>query len=399
MFDVTQFRNEFPFFTLNPNVVYLDSAATTLKPEALIEATTQFYCSSGSVHRSQSDADNTQKFENARQVVCNFIHAESPESIIWTSGTTHAINLVAHGLRHQLCAEDEIIISEGEHHANFVTWQQIALQTGAKLHIVDLNEKGLVTIENLGSVLSKKTKIVALQIASNVTGTQQPVKQLISFIRQHSTAKILLDGAQAISHIPLNVKQLDCDYLVFSAHKIYGPTGLGVLTGKFESLQQLQPLFFGGKMVESVSKEKTTFAPLPYRLEAGTPNIAAVLGFNAILDWLQQWDFVAAEQHAIDLAQYSQAKLASQYPQCRLYPSAQASSFVCFTFDGIATADLSTLLAEQNIAIRAGKHCAEPYLKYLQQNTTLRLSFAPYNTMQDVERFFQALDKALELLC
>ena len=399
MFDVTQFRNEFPFFTLNPNVVYLDSAATTLKPEILIEATSQFYCSSGSVHRSQSDAENTQKFEQARQSVCNFIHSESPDCIIWTSGTTHSINLVANGLRHQLCAKDEIIISEGEHHANFVTWQQLALQTGAKLHIVELNDEGLITVENLQPILSEKTKIVALQIVSNVTGTQQSIEKLIPIIRQHSSAKILLDGAQAISHIPLNVKQLDCDYFVFSAHKIYGPTGLGVLTGKFESLEQLQPLFFGGKMVERVSKEKTTFAPLPYRLEAGTPNIAGVLGFNAVLHWLQQWDFIAAEQHSIDLAQYCQTKLASQYPQCRLYPSAQASTFVCFTFDGIASADLSTLLAEQNIAIRAGKHCAEPYLNYLQQNATLRLSFAPYNTMQDVERFFQALDKALELLC
>lgn len=206
-----------------------------------------------------------------------------------------------------------------------------------------------------------------------------------------------MDAAQAISHIKIDLQDLDADFLAFSAHKIYGPNGLGVLTGKLTALSQLQPLFFGGKMVDRVSNNRITFAELPYRLEAGTPNIAGVIGFNAILNWLQKWDFTAAEQNAISLSESVKVRLKS-YENCRLFNSPQPSTVVCFIFDGIDCSDLSTLLSEQNIALRVGEHCAQPYLARLGERTTLRLSFAPYNTQEDLEAFFTALDKALDLL-
>ena len=238
---------------------------------------------------------------------------------------------------------------------------------------------------------------MALNFVSNVTGTEQHIQHLIRLIRQHSNALVLVDAAQAISHIQIDLQALDADFIAFSAHKIYGPNGIGVLSGKLSSLSLLQPLFYGGKMIECVSHECITFTDLPYQLEAGTPNIAGVIGFGAVLDWLKKWDFQAAEVHAVKLAEQSKVRL-KNYPNCRLFNSPQPSSVVCFVFDGIAASDLATLLSEQKIALRVGEHCAQPYLARLGERTTLRLSFAPYNSPQDVDAFFAALDKSLELL-
>lgn len=396
-FDVEQFRQHFPYLQQNQTTSYLDSAATSLKPQALIDATVAFYQSAGSVHRSQYDEQQTYLYEQARQRCADFIGAESPQAIIWTSGTTQAINTVAYGLLPQLQADDEIIISEADHHANFVTWSAIAKKCGAKLIILSLQENWLIDPQQLKQALTSRTKIVALNYISNVTGTEQPLNQLIPIIRAHSQAFILVDAAQAISHKPINLAELDADFLAFSAHKLYGPTGLGVLSGKLSSLNVLQPLCYGGKMIEKVSKQHIRFAPLPYKLEAGTPNIAAVIGFNAVLAWLAQFDLHQAEQHSIALAQQIKNKLA-QYPACRLFNSPQPSTVVCFIFEHIHCADLATLLAEQKIALRSGEHCAQPYLARLGQSATLRLSLAPYNHQQDIERFFIALEKSLQLL-
>lgn len=396
-FDLNQFRQHFPFLQQDNKVVYLDSAATSLKPQVLLDSTLEFYTSAGSVHRSQYDAQQTEQYESARELVRKWVNAESSDAVIWTSGTTQSINLVANGLLPQLGAEDEIVISEAEHHANFVCWQQVAQKTGAKLHIIPIQDNWLIDAQQLLVALNEQSKIVALNFVSNVTGTQQSIADLIKLIRQHSNAFVLLDGAQAVSHIKLDISQLDVDFLAFSAHKLYGPTGLGVLTGKLQALEQLQPLQYGGKMVDKVTKAMTSFAQLPYRLEAGTPNIAAVIGFGAVLDWLQQWDFNALEQHSLKLAELCRHRL-MQYQGCRLFNPPHTSSVVSFVFDHIDSSDLSTLLAEQNIALRVGQHCAQPYLARLGQRGTLRLSFAPYNQPQDVELFFIALDKALELL-
>ena len=396
-FDPLIFRQDFPYFTHDEAVIYLDNAATTLKPQCLIEATVAFYQSAGSVHRSQYDEKQTALYEQARRRVKQLIHAESEQAVIWTSGTTQAINTVANGLLPHLNAGDEIIISEADHHANFVTWHQVAKKTGAIIHVLPILDNWLIDTNALLQKLSPRTKLVALNFASNVTGTLQPVKQLIELIRAHSAARVLVDAAQAISHIKIDLAELDADFIAFSAHKIYGPTGLGVLSGKLAALNLLQPLQYGGKMIRKVSQQHITFAELPYRLEAGTPNIAAVIGFNTVLDWLSQWEIGEMEEHAVRLAEITRQRLSS-YPQCKLFNSPQPSSVVSFVFEDVNAFDLATLLAEQNIALRVGEHCAQPYLARLGQAATLRLSFAPYNIDSDVEAFFKALEKSLELL-
>lgn len=396
-FTIEKFRTEFPFLQQNPQAVYLDSAATTLRPNALIEATTQFYCSAGSVHRSQYDWQQTQDFEHARQLVADFIQAEDPSCVIWTSGTTHSLNSIAYGLCHKLEAQDEIIISEAEHHANFVVWQQLALQQKLKVIVLPLQTDYQIAQTALQQALSPRTKIVALNFVSNVTGYRQPIESFTPLIRQLAPqALIVVDAAQAVLHQAISLQQLDVDFLAFSAHKLFGPTGLGILAGKKSALQQLTPLFFGGKMVQQVTPQQTTFQELPYRLEAGTPNIAAVIGFGAVLKWLQQYSFSQLMHHTQQLAQQFRQQF-MQYPQCQLF-STPHSHIISFTFQQIENSDLATLLSEQQIALRTGQHCAQPYLDFLQQRGTLRLSLAPYNNQQDLIRFFQALDNALALL-
>lgn len=395
-FDVLKFRRDFPYFQQD-QTVYLDNAATALKPQVLIESTLDFYQSAGSVHRSQYDEKHTALYEQARHRVKNLINAESTDAIIWTSGTTQAINMIANGLAHLIKPSDEILISEADHHANFVTWHALAEKCGATIRILPILDNFLIDEKKLVAALNHKTKLVALNFVSNVTGTEQPVSRLIQIIRQQTNALILLDAAQAISHLCIDLQQLDTDFIAFSAHKLYGPNGIGVLSGKLSSLNLLQPLLYGGKMIKFVSKEKITYADLPYRLEAGTPNIAGVIGFNAVLEWLNQWDLSQAEQHSIALAEQVKLRL-KNYPNCQLFNSPQPSSVVCFIFKNIACADLATLLSEQHIALRTGEHCAQPYLARLGQPATLRLSFAPYNTQTDVDKFFIALDKSLALL-
>lgn len=397
MFNPIQFRADFPYFNQSDQVVYLDNAATTLKPQCLIDATSEFYRSAGSVHRSQYDEKQTALYEQARYRVKKLINAESEQAVIWTSGTTQAINLVANGLLPQLNDGDEIIISEAEHHANFVTWVETAKKCGAKLRILPISDQFLIEQQDLIAALNERTKIVALNFVSNVTGTEQPIGELIPLIRQHSQALVLVDAAQAVSHLSIDLQALDADFIAFSAHKIYGPNGIGVLSGKLTALEQLKPLLYGGKMVETVAKEQISFTELPYRLEAGTPNIAGVIGFNAVLGWLENWNMSEAEQYAISLAEQAKVRL-KNYPNCTLFNSAQAGTIISFVFDNIACSDLATLLAEQHIAIRTGVHCAQPYLSRLGQSATLRLSFAPYNREQDLNAFFTALDYSLAIL-
>lgn len=391
------FRKHFPFFHENPDWCYLDSAATTLKPQILLEATLDFYRSAGSVHRSQYDWPQTQAFENARKLVAQRFHINDQNSIIWTNGTTHAINLVAQGLKYQLSADDEIIISIAEHHANFIPWQQLALQTGAKLIVLPLNQAYQIEPETLRQALSRRTKIVAFNLVSNVTGIRQDAENLIPIIRQHSEAKILLDIAQAVCTEQVNCQQLDADFYAFSAHKIYGPTGVGVLMGKRESLEQLSPLLYGGKMLQDVTENQLILAELPYRLEAGTPNIAGIIGFGKVLEWLQQWDFNTLNSKLYNLSHILYKRLKSiKYLQI-LGDDPQRSTF-SFKIEGIHHSDIASLLSEQKIAIRVGEHCAKPYLRYLSESGTLRISLAHYNNEADLDRFFSALEKAILLL-
>lgn len=393
----TSFRSHFPFFIEQPAWSYLDSAATTLKPQILLDSQSAFYRSAGSVHRSRYDQPQTDAFEQARAAVAERFNLADKNGVIWTSGTTHAINLVAQGLAHQLTVGDEILISIAEHHANFIPWQQLAQQTGAKLVVLPLDNCYQIAPNTLREALSTKTKIVALNLVSNVSGVRQPMEQLIPLIRRHSSAFVLLDIAQAVCTEQVDTRALDADFYAFSAHKMYGPTGVGVLMGKVESLNQLRPLFFGGKMLQDVTAQTLTLAPLPYRLEAGTPNIAGIIGFGAVLDWLAKWEINALNQSLYQLSAEVYKRLNSLKNLQILGDNPKRSTF-SFSIKNIHHADLAAILTEQQIAIRSGEHCAKPYLRYLTQRGTLRISLAHYNNQQDIERFFSGLEKALALL-
>lgn len=391
------FRTHFPFFHEQPDWIYLDSAATTLKPQVLLDSTLDFYRSAGSVHRSQYDHAQTEAFERARALVAKRFNVADPHCVIWTSGTTHALNLVTQGLESQLGENDEIIISIAEHHANFITWQQLAQRSGAKLIVLPLNSDYLIDENVLRQALSPRTKIVAFNLVSNVTGIRQPAEQLISLIRQQSNAKIVLDIAQAVCTEKVDTQRLDADFYAFSAHKIYGPTGVGALLGKRESLEQLRPLFYGGKMLQNVTEQTLTLADLPYRLEAGTPNIAGIISFGKVLEWLDKWDFEMLNSGLYQLSEQLYERLKSVKNLQILGDNPKRSTF-SFKINGIHHADIAAILNEQQIAIRVGEHCAKPYLRYLQESGTLRISLAHYNNAQDIERFFSALENSLALL-
>lgn len=391
------FRQQFPFFQHSPEWTYLDSAATTLKPQVLLDSTTAFYCSAGSVHRSRYDLPQTEAFEQARKRVATRFNLQNTQCVIWTSGTSHAINLVAYGLEYQLNAGDEIVISIAEHHANFIPWQQLAARCGAQLRVLPLNRDYQIDEAELQRTLSPKTKIVAFNLVSNVSGVRQPAERLISLIRHHSSAKIVLDIAQAVCTEKVDCSALDADFYAFSAHKLYGPNGVGVLMGKQAALEQLRPLFYGGKMLQNVSETALTLAELPYRLEAGTPNVAGIIGFGAVLAWLEKWDMEALNQGLYQLSEALFKRLKSVKNLQMLGDDPKRSTF-SFQIEGIHHSDISAILNEQQVALRVGEHCAQPYMRYLQQTGTLRISLAHYNTLEDIERFFAALELALEML-
>ncbi len=396
-FNPKDFRQEFP--AINDEIIYLDSAATALKPRAMIEATQLFYQQdTATVHRSQhqSALSLTARFEETRQQVADFINAPDAENIIWTRGTTEAINLVAQSYaRPRLRAGDEIIVSEAEHHANLIPWLMVAEQTGARIIKLPIDLDHLPNLSLLPQLFSNKTRILALGQMSNVTGGRPQLAEAIELAHQHGCV-VMVDGAQGIVHSPADVQALDIDFYAFSAHKLYGPTGIGVLYGKSELLKEMPAWQGGGKMLTHASFGGFTPHEVPYRFEAGTPNIAGVIGLSAVLSWLEHIDLDEAEIYSQNLTTLAENKLA-QLPGFRSF-RCQQSSLLAFTFDGVHHSDLVTLLAEQGIALRAGQHCAQPLMAALGISGSLRASFAPYNTASDVETLCTAIAKALELL-
>ncbi|MDA5492722.1 cysteine desulfurase CsdA [Yersinia intermedia] len=396
-FNPTDFRQEFP--AISDEITYLDSAATALKPHAMIEATQQFYQQdSATVHRSQhqSALSLTVRFEETRQQVADFINAPTADNIIWTRGTTEAINLVAQSYaRPRLQTGDEIIVSEAEHHANLIPWLMVAEQTGARVVKLPIGADHLPDLQQLPYLLNDKTRILALGQMSNITGGSPDLAEAIELAHQYNCV-VMVDGAQGVVHNPADVQALDIDFYAFSAHKLYGPTGLGVLYGKSELLDKMPAWQGGGKMLTHASFSGFTSHEVPYRFEAGTPNIAGVIGFSAVLSWLEHIDLAEAEAYSQNLATLAENKLA-KLPGFRSF-RCQQSSLLAFTFDGVHHSDLVTLLAEQGIALRAGQHCAQPLMAALGVKGSLRASFAPYNTENDVDILCSAIAKALELL-
>ncbi|MEO3990647.1 cysteine desulfurase CsdA [Pseudocitrobacter cyperus] len=396
-FTPAQFRAQFP--ALTDAGVYLDSAATALKPQAVIEATHHFYSlSAGNVHRSQfAQAQKlTARYEAARDQVAARLNAPSGKNIVWTRGTTEAINMVAQCYaRPRLQVGDEIIVSEAEHHANLVPWLMVAQQTGAKVVKLPLGSDRLPDINLLPSIISPRSRILALGQMSNVTGGCPDLARAIKLAHQANMV-VMVDGAQGAVHFPSDVQQLDIDFYAFSGHKLYGPTGIGALYGKSNLLDEMTPWLGGGKMISEVSFEGFTTQPVPYRLEAGTPNVAGVIGLSAALEWLADIDIVQAENWSRGLASLAEDELAKR-PGFRSF-RCQDSSLLAFDFNGVHHSDMVTLLAEYGIALRAGQHCAQPLLAALGVSGTLRASFAPYNTQDDVYALVNAVDRALELL-
>ncbi|KIS43010.1 cysteine desulfurase CsdA [Kosakonia radicincitans] len=396
-FNPSQFRAQFP--ALADAGVYLDSAATALKPQAVIDATQQFYSlSAGNVHRSQfAQAQQlTARYEAARDQVAALLNAPSGKNIVWTRGTTEAINMVAQCYaRPRLQAGDEIIVSEAEHHANLVPWLMVAQQTGARVVKLPLGADHLPDINQLPSLISSRSRILALGQMSNVTGGCPDLAQAITLAHAAGMV-VMVDGAQGVVHFPANVQRLDIDFYAFSGHKLYGPNGIGALYGKAELLDEMTPWLGGGKMISEVTFDGFTTQPVPYKLEAGTPNVAGVIGLSAALEWLKTLDIAQAESYSRGLATLAEDQLAKR-PGFRSF-RCQDSSLLAFDFDGVHHGDMVTLLAGYGIALRAGQHCAQPLLAALGVSGTLRASFAPYNTQHDVDALVQAVDRALEIL-
>lgn len=396
-FDPLQFRNHFP--AVQEPGIYLDSAATALKPQAMIDATQRYYSENGAtVHRSnyQSAQQTTAQFEQARQRVASLLNAASAEHIVWTKGTTEAINLIAQSYaRPRLKPGDEILVTGSEHHSNLLPWLIVAEQTGAKVVKLPLNAHFMPDLDRLNALLTPRTKLLAIGQMSNVTGGCPDLRRAIQLAHANNTV-VVVDGAQGIVHTPPDVVDLDIDFYAFSAHKLYGPTGIGALYGRPALLNDMQPWQGGGKMLQSASFDGFTAQKSPYCFEAGTPNVAGVIGLNAVLAWLDTIDMAAAEQYACSLADLASERLAA-LPGFISYRAGN-SSLLPFNFSGHHHHDIATLIAEQGIALRAGEHCAQPLLADMGVSGTLRASFAPYNQPQEVEALFLALKQALAIL-
>ena len=403
-FDVQQVREQFPILSQQINghpLVYLDSAATAHKPECVLQAMLDFYrTDNANVHRSAHTLAGraTQKFEQARQRVADFLHAQYCDEIIWTRGTTEAINLVAQSWgRQTLQAGDEVLVSAMEHHANLVTWQQITKQTGAQLRIIPLLTNGELDLQAYQAMLSPNTKMVALVHVSNVLGTVNPVAEVVRLAKQVG-ALTLIDGAQAVAHAPIDVQALGCDFYAFSGHKVYGPTGIGVLYGRREILAQLPPWQFGGEMIKQVSYTESEFNLPPLRFEAGTPAIAEAVGLSAALDFVCQQQAAGAETYQQQLLQQLMTGLQQINGVTIVGQPKQRQGVVSIVLDQTHHHDVCQLLDAQGIAVRSGHHCAMPLLNSLGLAGTLRISLGVYNNKTEIDLFLQALHQALELL-
>lgn len=403
-FDVAKVRKDFPILHQQVNgqsLVYLDNAATTQKPEAVIQAIGDYYrYDNSNVHRgAHTLADRaTTAFEGARSKLAAFINAEDSAQIIWTRGTTEGINLVAASWgRANLQEGDRILVSAMEHHSNIVPWQMIAAQMGATVEAIPVDSSGTIDLGALQQMLDERVRMVAVGHVSNALGTVNPVIE-ITRLAHDAGALILIDGAQAVGHWPVDMQSLGCDFYVFSAHKLFGPTGVGALYGKRELLEAMPPYQGGGEMIESVSFAGTTYNQLPYKFEAGTPNIGGVIGFGAAIDYLNALDRAGAARHEHDLLEYARAK-ALKVSGLRLVGTADHKvSVLSFVLEGMHPADLGTLLDQQGVAVRTGNHCAQPIMDQYGISGTVRASFSFYNDFDDVDRLFAAIEKAKQFL-
>ena len=395
---LAQIRQQFPILQQpveDKPLIYFDNAATTQKPDCVIQAVSDYYAqTNANVHRASHrlSAVATQAFEQARETVAGFINARSTKEIIWTRGTTEGINLVANSFGSLLCAGDEILISSLEHHANIVPWQMLAERQNLKLRIIPLLENGELDLTAYAHLLNSKTKLVALTHASNALGTVNPIAEMIT--QAHAVgAKVLIDGAQAAAHFHIDIQALDADFYLFSGHKLFAPTGIGVLYAKEALLEVMPPWQGGGEMIKQVSFEATRFNQLPFKFEAGTPNIAGALGLATALNWLNQFDREMLLQHEQQLTRQALAGCSTIKGFRRIGQPIEHVSLLSFTLDQTHQQDIGILLDQQGIAVRTGHHCAMPLMSALGLEGTTRASFCFYNTAAEVDTFIQALEQ------
>jgi cysteine desulfurase/selenocysteine lyase len=403
MLDVNKIRADFPILSRKVNgqpLVYFDNAATSQTPTQVIEVITDYYTRLNSnihrgVHKLSQEA--TEAYEAARKTIQQHFNAAHVQEIILTAGTTESINLIASGYTSLLKTGDELLISALEHHSNIVPWQMLCERTGAQLKVIPMTERGTLDMDAFDTLLNSKTALVFVNHVSNALGTVNPIEQIIS--KAHAVgAEVLIDGAQACPHIKPNVQELDADYYVTSAHKLCGPTGVGMLYGKGELLNKLPPYQGGGEMIATVTFEKTTYADLPHKFEAGTPNIAGGIAFGAALDYMNSIGFNEIAAYEEELLNHATTAL-KQIPGVKIYGEAsEKTAVISFNVEGIHPYDIGSILDQMGIAVRTGHHCAQPIMDYYQIPGTVRASFSFYNTKEEIDRMVEGLKKAISML-
>ena len=403
IFNIEEIRKDFPILDQEINgspLIYFDNAASTQKPKAVINAIKSYYENDHSnVHRGVHSLSirATDLYEASRKKVADYINANSTDEIIFTKGTTDSINLVASSLTKSIQPSDEIVITTMEHHSNIVPWQELCRRTGASLKVAPIDDNGELIIDELERLLCKDTKILALTHTSNTLGTINPIKEIIT-MAHHLNIKVLIDGAQAIGHQNIDVQDLDCDFYAFSGHKLYGPTGIGVLYGKEDLLNELEPYQFGGEMILKVTFNETTYNSLPYKFEAGTPNIAGAIGLGKAIEYIESINLNACVKQENVVTEYSLKKLKDLSNIKLIGNSENRSSIVSFTVENIHPHDIGTILNQKGIAMRTGHHCTMPLMDFYNIPGTIRASFSFYNTENEVDEMVTALHTACEML-
>ena len=396
-------KEQFPILSKEVNnkpLIYLDNASTTQKPASVIDEIQEYYeCTNSNIHRGVHHLSQkaTEEYEEARKKVQTFIGAKSSKEIVFVRGATEAVNLVANSYVNPLLSEgDNIIISHMEHHANIVPWQLIAKQKNIEIKVIPINEKGELIIKELDNLIDKQTKFISLNHVSNSLGTVNPVEKLIKKAHQNNI-RIMIDGAQAVQHMKVNVTDLDVDFYCFSGHKMYGPTGIGILYGKKEILDEMEPYQGGGDMIKSVTFEKTIYNDVPHIFEAGTPNIVGAIGLGKAIDFIEDTTIEKIEEHEMDLLNYATKKISNIDGVRIIGTSANKASVISFVMDGIHPHDIGTIMDNLGIAIRAGHHCTQPVMDFYDIPATARASFAIYNTKEDVDKLIEGIEKTKEV--
>ena len=405
MLDLQNIRSQFPILKQKVNgkdLVYLDNGATSQKPIAVLETWEKYYKEiNANVHRGIHTLSQlaTEEMELSRQKIQKFINAKHDYEVIFTKGTTEGLNLIAYALTNQIKEGDEIIISYLEHHSNIVPWQLLCERTGAKLKVIPMDENGILQLDFLDENLSEKTKIVSVNQVSNALGIINPVEEIIAKTRANSNAYIVIDGAQSVPHFKIDVQKMDCDFFVFSGHKMYAPMGTGILYGKEDILRKMQPFHGGGEMIATCSFEKTTFADLPFKFEAGTPNVGGNIALGAAVDFIESIGHEHIQTHENALLEYAQKKLL-EIEGLKIYgEKANRTGVVSFNLEGIGIAsDVGMILDKLGIAVRTGHHCTQPIMEFFNIAGTVRASFAVYNTFEEIDILVEGVKKAQRML-